>query len=459
MSRRRLPELVFGTLSAFAVHLIRLVGIAIFIAVANPHVRYALAVVAFEFILRTRFQLAVGFVVAIRTFLETVATLACVNTECRLIHRCRALELLFKAYVIVAADFVAAIATLIFSVADMRRADALPVGALVLARLACEWSARGRLVAAIATIVLAVAAPEKWNAFFRCGTLELGRCAIGDARLVVGGQVKLIGTFATIERLNRRQQTQCLTIGCLAWIFLCRPLTIRMKHTNVHRPMDRRQNGGTIVAAILVTRFNRLRFPVRPIDAILPHGNRENVMQVDQRILRSAQNRLSIVAIQIAARNEILASIAPIQFSRFEIDGERIWPSEAIFDDDARCAAIQAGLSNMGSFAPIGPIDITLIRIYGDGARLLQILVDQHFSILAVQLRHFNRVQTFVAPIQILRHPIDAQSVRIFQQRVMYLHRSIVRRAHTLYLTDCQRHIRPIVAFCAKIVVERNGIR
>lgn len=44
-----------------------------------------------------------------------------------------------------------------------------------------------------------------------------------------------------------------------------------MIDANVHRPMDGCQNRRAIVAAILVARFNRFRFPVRPIDAILPH--------------------------------------------------------------------------------------------------------------------------------------------------------------------------------------------
>lgn len=158
-----------------------------------------------------------------------------------------------------------------------------------------------------------------------------------------------------------------------------------MIDANVHRPMDGRQNGGTIVAVIFVARFNRFSFPVRPIDAVLPHSNRENVMQIDQRIFRSAQNCLAIVAIQVAACNEIFACVAPVQFSSFETDCQRVRPTESIFENDARCASVQAGLSDVRPLSPVGPVDIALVRIDGDGARLLQILIDQHTPIFAIQ--------------------------------------------------------------------------
>lgn len=148
------PEFIFRTLSAVAVRLVRIIAIAIFVAVAHPHIRYAFAVVAFEFILRARFQLAVQLVVAVRALFYTITTFACVNTECRLVVRRRALELLLEALVLVAIDLIAAIAALIFSVTDMRGADTLSIAALILARFACKRSTRGRLVATIAAVVL-----------------------------------------------------------------------------------------------------------------------------------------------------------------------------------------------------------------------------------------------------------------------------------------------------------------
>lgn len=160
-------------------------------------------------------------------------------------------------------------------------------------------------------------------------------------------------------------------MGCRAWVVLRRPLTVGMVYANIHWPMDGCQNGGAIVAVIFVTRFNRFRFPVRPIDAILPHGNREYVMQIDQRILRSAQNRHSIVSIQIAARNKIFACITPIQFFCFKTYGKRIRPTKTVFNDNARCASIQTGLSDVRPFAPVRPVDVALVRIDGNGSRLL----------------------------------------------------------------------------------------
>lgn len=41
---------------------------------------------------------------------------------------------------------------------------------------------------------------------------------------------------------------------------------------------------------------------------------------------------------------------------------------------------------------------------------------------------------------------------------MMNFYSTIVRRAHTLYLADGQRHVRPIVALCFPIEIERHGI-
>lgn len=134
------PEFIFRALSALAVCLVRIIANAIFVAVTHPHIRYAFAVSAFEMILGAWFQLAVRLVVAVRTLFDAVAPFAAVNTESRLTRRRRALELPLKAHVLVAIDLVASIAALIFTVANMRWADAFSVAALILARFACKWS-------------------------------------------------------------------------------------------------------------------------------------------------------------------------------------------------------------------------------------------------------------------------------------------------------------------------------
>lgn len=164
--------------------------------------------------------------------------------------------MLLEAHVLVAIDFIAAVAALIFAVANVRRTDAFSVAALIFTGLACERSTRDGLIAAIAAVVLAVATPEERNAFLRCGAFELRGRAISDASLAILGQIELIGTFAFVEWFDWRQQTQCVAFGCRARIMLGRSLAIRVIHANVHRSMNGRQNGGAIVATIFVTRFN-----------------------------------------------------------------------------------------------------------------------------------------------------------------------------------------------------------
>lgn len=94
-----------------------------------------------------------------------------------------------------------------------------------------------------------------------------------------------------------------------------------MIHANIHGPMDGRQQCGTIVTAILVTRFDRFTLPISPINAIFPHSHRKDMMQIERWIPLLAQNRSAITSFKVTHADDVLACIAPIQFFRLKADG------------------------------------------------------------------------------------------------------------------------------------------
>ncbi len=103
-------------------------------------------------------------------------------------------------------------------------------------------------------------------------------------------------------------------------------------------------------------------------------------------------------------------------------------------DDDAGLAAVHAGLADVRLVAPVGPVEVALGRIEGDGARLLQAFVQQDLAVAAVQFRHLDRVRLLVAPVQVAADPVDGQAVRILQRRRVQRLRLIANKKNSVKL-------------------------
>lgn len=83
-------------------------------------------------------------------------------------------------------------------------------------------------------------------------------------------------------------------------------------------------------------------------------------------------------------------------------------------DEDASRfeVAVHAGRLDLGRLAPVGPKEQALLGEEADGARLVQVLPEQHAPVLAAQRRHLDAVRLAVRPVQLVAQPIDGQPVR-----------------------------------------------
>lgn len=54
-----------------------------------------------------------------------------------------------------------------------------------------------------------------------------------------------------------------------------------------------------------------------------------------------------------------------------------------------------------------------ILHIHHQCPGLTQARVHQHSAVGAVELRHFDGVPTFVAPVQVASHPVHSQPIRV----------------------------------------------
>lgn len=105
-----------------------------------------------------------------------------------------------------------------------------------------------------------------------------------------------------------------------------------MEDSQIHGSMYRLHQRTAVVSSILVTEFDRFRFPIGPVDPVFPHGNGEDVMQVHARMHIPVEYHLPIATFQITYGYEIFAGITPEEFVRLEADRQSIWPTEMVLD-------------------------------------------------------------------------------------------------------------------------------
>lgn len=159
-----------------------------------------------------------------------------------------------------------------------------------------------------------------------------------------------------------------------------------MEDTQIHRSVYGGNQRRAILAIVLIAILNRFGLPVRPIDAILPHGNGKDVMQIQMRINAACQQQTRPIAIEITNRYRILACIAPEKLLRLKANGQRVGPTKILAYNHTSIGTIHAGFANVRIISPVGPVNVTLIRIQCNATRLTQILINEHLAILSIQL-------------------------------------------------------------------------
>jgi len=210
-------EVVGSARDIITVGLVGLVR-AVDVPIAHPHIRHAPVVAALELILLAHEWRARGFILSARTVLNSIASLHIVHAEGTRIGGRSTLHMGIEAGELVAVQFIRSVATLVNAITEVRGVGALLVGALVLSRLTVEGRTGLRLVAAIATIVLGVAAPVERNALVSVHALEMGSRTISPTSAPIVRQDKVSGTHALVVRFLRRQDAQRGTVGGQAGI-------------------------------------------------------------------------------------------------------------------------------------------------------------------------------------------------------------------------------------------------
>lgn len=84
-----------------------------------------------------------------------------------------------------------------------------------------------------------------------------------------------------------------------------------MEDTQIHWPVYGCYQCGAILSIVFIAILNRFGLPVGPIDAILPHSNRKDMMQIKMRIYAACQEQTRSIPVQITNRYGILTCITP----------------------------------------------------------------------------------------------------------------------------------------------------
>lgn len=110
---------------------------------------------------------------------------------------------------------------------------------------------------------------------------ELRRRAIGQARFLIIGEVKVLRTSAGFLSIGREQTQIGATAVVLARIGLVqRLLAGAVKDLQVHGPVDHRRHRRSILAVVFVSLDDGFQLPIGPVDVVLEHGEGEDVGQV-----------------------------------------------------------------------------------------------------------------------------------------------------------------------------------
>lgn len=162
-------------------------------------------------------------------------------------------------------------------------------------------------------------------------------------------------------------------------------------------------NGLDHVAALITTVFvailDRFRFPIRPVDAIFPHGDRENVVQVHARMHVPVDDHLSVAPFEITDGDEVFSGIAPEEFVGFETDRQGVRPSKMVLDQHGLIGSVHAGLTDVRLITPVGPVHVPTEGVQYDRSGFLEVLRDQDLPISSIEFGYFYRVQALVTPI------------------------------------------------------------
>jgi hypothetical protein len=94
------------------------------------------------------------------------------------------------------------------------------------------------------------------------------------------------------------------------------------KYLQIHNSWQAGSNGGESRATILVGHENALRVPIVPVHHSFENGNGKRM----QRLTRSLQNFLHILAVKVSGCDVVVLGVDPIDPFRKEVDRHAVGP-------------------------------------------------------------------------------------------------------------------------------------
>ena len=73
----------------------------------------------------------------------------------------------------------------------------------------------------------------------------------------------------------------------------------------------------------------------------------------------------------------------------------------------------------MRIISPVGVEEPAFVRVHRQRSGFLKVTINENFTVQSIQFGYFDRVCRLVAPIQIPAEPVNGDTVRVAQRRVM----------------------------------------
>ncbi len=217
------------------------------------------------------------------------------------------------------------------------------------------------------TPTLSIALPPEGNTLVGGGAQEHIAGTVGHTGQPVAAQHKVLRTgagalqqAALLLRPGPQQAEGVAAPVILAGVVGGGGLTQRVIHLQIHGPVYGGEDGLLLLTAVPVAPLDRLRLPVRPVEVVLEHAHREDVMEPGGGIA-SARNHLAHPrAVQVAHGDVVFARVPKEKLVGVEGDGERVGPAQVFGDDERLGAAVERCAADVGPVAPVRPVEVAV---------------------------------------------------------------------------------------------------
>lgn len=227
-------------------------------------------------------------------------------------------------------------------------------------------------------------------------------------------------------------------------------LPLRVQGVDVHGEVQLVANDLLVLAGEFVGTVDALGVPVRPVEAVLKHGDGEWVRQA------LADDGLAVASIQVRPLDDMVLRVHPVHAVAGVVDGEAVGPEQVCVCDDLPVGAVHVRVLDARCVAPVCPVDLTLYGVQRDGSGLLHVLPQQHLAVRPVQVGYLDTGRPRVCPVQLVMDPVYGQSTWTLQTGGNnLLHVGAVE----VGLHDAvQRHVGPEDQLVAVVEVQGDGV-